>query len=79
MEKVGLKIVDLIHAITQKDYGVSFKDDFEGMVRIEYTDDTGFYHHEHLGFPGCERIQLEKAIIKSLSNFLNNLIEIENQ
>jgi len=72
VEKIGLKIVELIHDITQKDYCVSFNGDFEGMVRIDYTyewDDT-FYEHEHVGFPDCERIHLEKNIIRSLSEFL---------
>lgn len=70
-EKVGLKIVDLIHDITQAGYGVSFASDFDGMVRIDFTKeyDKEFYEHDHVGVPGQERIYLEKGIIASLDRF----------
>ena len=73
MEKVGLKIVDLIHDISRLWYEVKLCQDFEGMLRIEYFNelDENFYEHAHLGFPGCPRERLEKDIIESLSNFLN--------
>lgn len=79
MEKVGLKIVDLIHDITQLGYHVQFCSDFNGMVRIEFREewDENFYHHDHLGFPDCERIRLEKAIIECLSNFKENHEDIK--
>lgn len=71
MEKVGLKIVNLIHDITQLGYYVQFCSDFEGMIRLEYRKehDDNFYAHSHLGIPGCERIRLEKDIIEDLSEF----------
>lgn len=76
IEKVGLKIVELIHEITQLKYSVHFYPDFEGMVRIHYSatkpwqeavDDLST--HDHVGFPDCERIVLEKQIIASLAEF----------
>lgn len=75
MEKVGLKIVDLLHDISQLDYQVQFCGDFEGMIRTEfrYEWDDHFYEHQHLGFPGCERIRLEKDIIECLSKFLEKI------
>jgi hypothetical protein len=74
-EKVGLKIVELLHDITQLDYYVQFCDDFEGMIRAEFREawNDKFYEHAHLGFPGCERIRLEKDIIECLSNFLERI------
>lgn len=78
VQKIGLKIVDLIHNITQQGYHVEFGKDFDGMLRITYyaakpwmtkTHDT----HEHLGFPACDRLNLEKAIIGSLSDFLSKV------
>jgi hypothetical protein len=62
MEKVGLKIVELIHDITQSGYNVQFCSDFENMVRIEYTEEYSdkFYYHEHRGNPDGTRNQLEK-------------------
>ena len=70
-EKVALKIVDLIHDITQMGYEVHFCSDFENMVRLEFTEEYNdeFYMHAHLGCPGTERIVLEKAIIEELSYF----------
>ena len=72
MKKVGLKIVDLLHDISQLGYEVRFCGDFRGMIRIEYTEefDADFYEHAHLGFPDCERAKLEKDIISSLTGFL---------
>jgi hypothetical protein len=76
-EKVGLKIVELIHDITQNGYEVKFCSDFQGMVRIDYTKewDNTFYHHEHRGYPSGISNQLEKEIIASLSTFLDNIKE----
>jgi hypothetical protein len=72
MEKVGLKIVELIHELNQMHYEVKFCPDFSGMSRVELTDefDSDFYQHSHLGCPGTERIVLEKAIIKQLSEWV---------
>jgi len=71
MEKVGLKIVDLLHNISQLDYHVQFCGDFNGMIRIEFREEWSeeFYEHQHLGFPDCPRDRLEKEIIEALSNF----------
>jgi hypothetical protein len=72
LSKPGLKIVDLIHDITQLGYEVKFCQDFSGMIRLEFTEelDDSFYEHGHLGYPGCERLRLEKDIIESLDRFL---------
>jgi hypothetical protein len=72
MENNDLRIIDLIHDITQLDYQVRFCGDFSNMFRIEYLHeyDGTFYEHEHRGFPGGTRNQLEKEIVKSLSTFL---------
>lgn len=76
-EKVGLKIVELIHSITQEGYNVKFASDFEGMVRIDLTQEWNneFYEHEHVGVPGQERKHLEKGIINALARFLYETIE----
>lgn len=80
MEKVGLRIVNLIHDITQLGYQVQFCGDFEGMIRIEYREEysDSYYHHEHRGCPGRTMNQLEKEIIASLSTFLDNAKEKAN-
>jgi hypothetical protein len=59
----------LIHKITQSDYIISFHEDFEGMVRIEFTKeyDSEFYEHFHVGFPGASMEQLGKDITIALS------------
>jgi hypothetical protein len=72
MKKIGLKIVNLIHDITQLDYQVSFCGDFENMVRLEFLHeyDEKFYEHFHLGFPDGDMVRLERDIIRELSKFL---------
>lgn len=79
-ERIGLKIVEMLHQITQAGYGVAFAGDFEGMIRIDYTKeyDKEFYHHEHLGFPGCDRKTLEKEIIRSLGAFIVEHVEVQD-
>jgi hypothetical protein len=76
-EKVGLRIVELIHDITQLDYEVQFCPDFEGMIRLEFRNeyDGSFYQHFHLGSPDGTRNQLEKQIIQKLATFLDNAKE----
>ena len=76
-EKVGLRIVDLLHDITQLDYQVQFAGDFSGMIRLEFRKeyDEGFYQHFHLGSPDGTRNQLEKQIIQKLATFLDNAKE----
>ena len=69
--KVGLFIVEQIHAITPAGYEVKFCKDFDGMVRLEFTKehDENFYEHDHLGFPGGPREKLEKQIMAALKDF----------
>lgn len=69
--KVGLYIVNQLHAITQAGYEVKFCGDFEGMIRIEYYKEyePNFYEHDHLGSPGGQMDRLENAIIGSLERF----------
>jgi hypothetical protein len=70
MEKVGLYIVDTLHALTQKGLKVQFTTNSPGMLTVVYSDGSSRYHREDLGTPGGSCLQLEKAIIKSLSDFL---------
>lgn len=70
MEKVGLYIVDTLHALTQKGYRVQFHTNFPGTITVVYTDGSRNYHRDDLGTPGGSCLQLEKALIKSLSDFL---------
>jgi hypothetical protein len=67
-------MIDLLHKITQLGFIVSFNEDFEGMIRVDFTEEypnptDPFYHHEHLGFPDATMEQLDKAVIKSLTRF----------
>ena len=76
MTKGGLYITTLLHDITQARYQVKFARDFHGMVRIDFfkdvpIDGNSFYEHEHCGFPGCKRSQLERALIDALIRFKN--------
>jgi hypothetical protein len=68
MKKIGLKIVNLIHDITQLDYQVSFCGDFENMVRLEFLHE--YNEKFHLGFPDGDMVRLERDIIRELSKFL---------
>jgi hypothetical protein len=69
-----MNIVKLIHDITQLSnwYEVKFAQDFEGMLRVDYTQelDKDFYEHEHLGYPDCPPEKLEQEVIRSLTEFL---------
>ena len=69
--KIGLYIVNQLHNITQAGFEVRFAPDFEGMMRIDYTKelDIDFYEHNHVGYPGQTRDELEQGIIKSLNKF----------
>ncbi len=80
-EKVGLRIVQLLHDITQLDFCVQFHGDFESMVRLEFYSeyDPDFYEHYHLGSPEGTMLQLEKQIIQKLATFLDNAREAENE
>lgn len=77
IEKVGLYIVDLIHEITQLHYSVQFYPDFEGMVRVHFNETKPWQEtlddHSHLGFPGCERLVLEKQIVECLKEFRDRM------
>lgn len=67
-----MKITELLHKITQLGYTVAFNEDFEGMLRLDFTvelDET-FYEHYHVGHPGATMEQLNAAIEKALSKFL---------
>ena len=80
-EKVGLRIVQLIHDITQLDYQVQFCGDFKSMVRLEFRKeyDENYYIHHHLGCPDGTMNQLEKQIISKLATFLDEAKENENE
>lgn len=73
-EKIGLKIVDLIHDISRYEFTVGFSADFEGMLTVDVAAQYGTWStHTHLGIPGGERSLLEKEIIECLSTFLQDL------
>lgn len=76
-EKVGLKIVELLHEITQLNYSVQFYPDFEGMIRITFQRTKPWQkeieEHSHLGYPECERLVLEKRIISALKDFRDSV------
>lgn len=65
------RLIELLHACTQKGYRISFSNDFEGMItlgyEIEWEENT--YNHEHLGCPGHDLKLLETQVRHAL-NFL---------
>jgi hypothetical protein len=74
VDKVGLYIVDTLHALTQKGYRVQFIQDLPGMLTIVYTNrDSDNAHHDHAGVPGGTALQLEKEVIKSLNSVLERV------
>lgn len=81
MENQNLRVVELIHDITQLDYHVQFCGDFNNMLRIEYYHhyDGAYYQHEHRGSPDGTKNQLEKEVIKSLQTFLDNIKDNKNE
>ena len=70
----NLTLISLIHEISQLGYNVQFCNDFEGMIRVELTEEYNdkFYIHYHLGFPGGPIDRLEKEVVETLSNFLKD-------
>lgn len=75
----NLRIVQLLHDITQMGYQVQFCGDFQGMIRLEFRKehDENFYSHFHLGSPEGTGNQLEKQIIQKLATFWDNAEEKE--
>lgn len=73
----NLRIVELLHDITQLGYYVQFAGDFTNMVRLEFRKEweENFYQHFHLGNPEGTRNQLEKQVIQKLATFLDNAKE----
>ena len=68
------KLISLIHDITQLGVKLKFSDDFDGMVTLHYLcEGLDWRHHEHLGWPGCTRAQLEEKVVTSLESFLEDL------
>lgn len=73
------RIAEILHGITQKEYSVTFSNDFAGMITISYSEDHGdFNEHEHINYPGGSMKDLEKKIVNSLADFLYNKLETEN-
>lgn len=73
-------MISKVHEITQRGYEVRFNSDFEGMITITYTKETasdkdGYIRHEHVGYPGATLKELDKAVARSLDQFL---LETEN-
>lgn len=78
MESSNLKLISLLHDLTQLDYRVYFSDDFNGMVTVSIEDgffENGINRHYHCGFPDGPRDRLEEDVINSLSSFLNEVKE----
>ncbi len=71
-----MKLIELLHDITQQGFRIEFSDDFEGMITITVYEDSGpnykggYIRHEHLGFPQCERSRLQSDIESSLERLL---------
>ena len=65
-------MIKLIHDITQLGYIVSFHNDFEGMVRIEFIEEYNddFYEHYHVGIPDGSMARLEEEINHVLVGFI---------
>lgn len=70
-DQKAVKLISLLHDISQLGYAVEFSDDFEGMLTITYKGEgLDWRHHEHIGYPRCERELLTEQVIRSLDNFL---------
>lgn len=65
----NLKIVNLLHDITQLGYQVYFSSDLNNMVTVGIQDeffDSGVLMHYHCGYPDSPRERLEEDIIRAL-------------
>ena len=71
MNNSNLKIITLIHDITQLGYNVRFCNDFTNMLRLEFTEEYNpeFYDHDHLSIPDGGLDRLEKEVIATLMGF----------
>lgn len=68
-------ISKLLHDITQLGYDVRFCSDFEGMIRLELTEEYGdgtYYEHAHLGVPEGSPELLEAQIKDRLIRFIGS-------
>lgn len=75
----NLKLINILHNVTQEGYKVYFSDDFAGMITVAIEGEifeTGVYRHYHCGFPDGPRQNLENDVINCLTNFLE---EIKNK
>lgn len=74
-----MKLIELLHDITQQGFRIEFSDDFEGMITLTVNEDAypgykgGYIRHEHLGFPECERIFLQNKVEESLEGLLTEI------
>ena len=69
---VYTEIFDLVYYLNSKNFNVTFASDFEGMIRLEITNDLDpdYYTHWHLGTPGGNKKDLSKQILKTLTEFM---------
>lgn len=69
-----MKVVQLIHDLTQLGYKISFTDDFSGMLTVNFSKegDRGFNFHSHIGYPDCMIEELEQELIEELTRKLKN-------
>lgn len=73
-----MKIVSILHDITQLGYRVEFSDDFTGMLTVTYKGEgMDWSNHSHVGFPFCSRKELEEHLIRELQNFLSLITKEE--
>lgn len=74
-----MKVTELLHTITQRGYQVSFQDDFEGMLTVTYQESytpgkkDPYIRHEHVSYPGGSMKELEKALVRSLGLFVEEI------
>ena len=71
----NLKIVRLLHDISQLDYNIQFCGDFVGMIRMEIRKEyePDYYEHRHLGFPDCSVEKLSEQVVEALEDFQKEL------
>lgn len=65
-----IRLIELLHSLTQKGYKLTFSNDFEGMITIgwELEYEEGTYTHSHLGIPGTSLKRLESELRICLSS-----------
>jgi hypothetical protein len=61
-ERQDVRLIELIHELTQKGWKLTFQDDFQGMVTVGAWADGEFINHWHIGTPGGSMKDLERDV-----------------